>query len=607
MTSSSRISMLNEWRAEDFNESDDWRKRGMESYRFYTGYRQWEQQDLDKLDAEGRPHLQINLTMPIVNTLVGIQAENKQDFKLFPRRGGSTAVAALGSELLKHTMDICDGESELSDVFLSGLISGMGVIGVKKQMLVDKINGELVLEYKSPFSVLFDQNATEYDFNKRGRRQFEGIWLTSDELEESYGVNVKDVSQAVESPKFASEKIELEDDDYGETGRVDKSRKDQYLVQECYWRKWQKNTYLVNLANWSTKLILSRSQINFVKGSVARHKAESAEAGIPPMWAVIERAGWLLHRTVFVGEMELEHTVDPWNRISDFPNIPFYPYWAHGYPMGVVDNLKAPQRELNKRVSQELHIINTTANTGWKIKDGKNIEAVRELKRDGGKSGFVLDESKFGGEAEKLKPNEMGSSIPYIAKQNEQYIDRISGVDPNLRGITDRKESGKALNMRMTATMSVVRGVFENFNRTQKSLARFLWDIIRQRDNEGESVVYSRKEIESIVQEASLREFIVDDGMGNQEIDLSPFYSEEIGHYGIKVATSPNTQTVRSENLDMLLQIAEKYPPAPDGSPIIPAEFLLELTDIPRRDELIESIRRKSQAMAQMAQGVPND
>jgi len=178
-------------------------------------------------------------------------------------------------------------------------------------------------------------------------------------------------------------------------------------------------------------------------------------------------------------------------------------------------------------------------------------------------------------------------------------MDRASGVDPNMRGITERKESGRALQTRMDAGMTVARIIFENFNRTQKSLARFLWGAIRQKDADGQSVIYSDEEIMAIVQEANLKEFIRPDG----SVDLSPFYADDVGSYGVKVTTSPATPTARMESLEMLLKIAEKYPPGPDGRPVIPPEFLLELTDVPQKEELIERLQRMS---AQQPAGMQN-
>ena len=47
-------------------------------FAFYAG-NQWSAQDLAKLEREGRPALTINLILPIINLLSGIQRQGRQD------------------------------------------------------------------------------------------------------------------------------------------------------------------------------------------------------------------------------------------------------------------------------------------------------------------------------------------------------------------------------------------------------------------------------------------------------------------------------------------------------------------------------------------------
>jgi hypothetical protein len=588
MTDSDLIEKLQEWRQEDTTEMDPQLRRMKESYRFYTGIQQWDQADIDQLDDEGRPHLTINLTFPIINTLIGHQIGNQQEPRLFPRRGGSKAVAALGTELLKHTLDISDDEFHSMDVFLDGIVGSMGVFAIERRRDRDKINGELLIRKKSPFAVTFDQNAIEYDFNESGRRVNEEKWMTTEQIELGFGADPKELKQATADPQFQNETLSL-DDDYAETRKIPRERRDQYLVNRCFWRKWKKNVYLVDLSNWHTKLLDGKDMIETAKNAVEYNKKQAKEVGINPRMMIIERAGWMLYETWYAGAKLLKHKENPWFGIMDFPLIPFYPYWADGYALGAVDNLKDMQRELNKRVSQELHILNTTANSGHIIGDDADTKAVNDLKKHGSKSGYVVVKSKLGDYYEKIVANKLPQGHFMMAKQHEGYMDKASGVDPNMRGVTERKESGTALQTRMDAGLNVARVVFKNFNRTQMAKGRFLWDAIRQKDAFGQNITYSDPEIESIVQESNLKDFIGPDG----SVDLTPFY-EDMGSYGLKVTTSPASPTVRMQNLDILLRIAEKYPPGPDGRPVIPPEFLLELTDLPQSEELIERLQRMS-------------
>ena len=53
---------------------------------------------------------------------------------------------------------------------------------------------------------------------------------------------------------------------------------------------------------------------------------------------------------------------DDWSPYAGFTIVPYFAYFRRGRPFGMVRNLLSPQEQLNKIGSQELHIVNTTAN-----------------------------------------------------------------------------------------------------------------------------------------------------------------------------------------------------------------------------------------------------
>lgn len=592
MTKAKRIKQLQEWYSEDVTETNKWSRRARESYRFYTGKGQWTEEDEGKLESENRPHLTINLTKAHVDVLVGQQIDNRQDPKLYPRRGGTVPIAALGTEVLKHVMDgsDIDGHDESTEVFTDGVIGGVGVFGVEHRYTKDRINGELVVLKKSPFMVTFDQNATEYNFQLSGRRVFEDVWMTEEEINLSFGVSTKDLDEGTEDPRYSDDRLEYTEDAYtGEDQTTD--RKGMFLVKRCYWRVWEKQTFLVDLRTWTSKL-LPQHAVRFATQQIQSMTQQEFQSNL----TLIKRAGWMLYETWFAGDIELQHTKNPFDGLMDMPYFPFYPYWADGYAMGPIDNLKDPQRELNKRVSQELHILNTTANSGWMVKDGSNQEYIDEIKQIGAQSGFILDLSKVGGVAEKIESNQMPQGHYMMAVQHEKYMNQI-GVDPNLRGISEEDQSGKALQERKASALGTVSIIYHNFNRTQKALYRFLWNAVTRKDHNGQSVIYSDQEIMLLIQEKTLKAFIREDG----SIDLSQWHADELGTYGMKMGHSPSSETKREEDRDILLKIAAVYPPGPDGRAVIPPQMILRQTDLPDAEEAIQRLDQMEEAAAQAA------
>jgi hypothetical protein len=100
------------------------------------------------------------------------------------------------------------------------------------------------------------------------------------------------------------------------------------------------------------------------------------------------------------------------------------------------------------------------------------------------------------------------------------------------------------------------------------------------------SNVYSPSEVFQIMQEEK------------QKVDINQLYeamkSFAVGHYGYKVDAKPNMPTMRLANLEILMQMATA------GLPI-PVDIIIEQSDIPNKDEVVQRLREEAQRAAQMA------
>ena len=76
MTEATKLTMVKEfWKHADEGLRAEFARMNA-GFRFYTGD-QWDLGDLAKLQREGRPALTINLVLPIVNLLSGIQRQGR--------------------------------------------------------------------------------------------------------------------------------------------------------------------------------------------------------------------------------------------------------------------------------------------------------------------------------------------------------------------------------------------------------------------------------------------------------------------------------------------------------------------------------------------------
>ncbi len=576
--------------------NSEWYYRAIESYRFYTGLQQWDEEILLQLAREGRPALTINKIFPYINLLWGFQSQNRNDIKLYPRRGGSVAMGALGSELIKHTIDASFGQDETSDAFADGLIGGKGWWGIDKSYENDPINGDLIVEKKSPFSIIEDQNNRHYSINK-GMYLFETDWWDKGEIELQYPKKAKQLEEAVESPQFASDVYypspsDISDEDYQDrvSDTEDRRKKTQYRLRKRWYKKWEKCTFIIHIPTLTPQL-LSKHKLDLIN-------EKKLLEGLEGEFRLIERIAPVMYYSVSVGELLLEHVRDPFDGLCLFPRFRYCPYYIDGYILSPVDVCKEPQMEHNKRRSQALHHLNSTVNSGiihGAVTDKTELE---KLQQEGSKPGITIDESKLGGAGavRRFEPATLDTAHLQLAEMAANDMKETWGINNSILETSPQpKESGRAKQARQQMGMMPSQKLYDNYARTEKEFGFTLWEFIRT------SNIYSEEEIEAVVRESSLKPFVrpVLDPVSGQpteqmEVDLSAMRSWKFGRYGVTVARSASLPSARAEEFENLTELAK------GGFPI-PPELIIEASDTLRqhKEEVNNYIRQKQAAAAQ--------
>jgi len=540
-----RLNMVSEyWKHSDAGLRDEL-DRMAQGFAFYTG-NQWSAADIAKLDSEKRPHLTINMILPIINLLSGIQRQGRQDITVVARKGGLKKLAAVFTEIMRHCLDVTDADFEIADCFLDGVIGNKGWLGLGVNYDNDPIYGDIEVSKVSPFDMREDPDAKEYDLNRTGKFVIRDTWMDRDSIMLNYPAKRQDIIDGGLDIDPASGDI------------VGDSEKDIYRwrLRECWWKQHEKRTILINAASGEIKTVGADNQ------DLALAINEKSKVWFMKDWVVP-----VLHKTVTAGNIVLEDVTDPYNGVTNFPYYRFCPFWVDGYVMGVSQNLIGPQQEVNKRRSQVLHNLNQTANSGFIVKKVLGNYDIH-LGKFGSAPGVVLDKSKAGGEIERIEPAPLSEGHITAARMSGDDMKEISGANPDLMGqaIRNENESGRAIELRQQQGMKVVEVMFDNFSRTQKLITLGLVDMVRHTD------VYSDEEIRNIVSEK------------NMDADLSLLKSRKVGKYGIKIESSSSSPIARFANFNNLMEIVKTFPNQ------IPPDVVIENSDLANKENIIDRI-----------------
>ena len=112
----------------------------------------------------------------------------------------------------------------------------------------------------------------------------------------------------------------------------------------------------------------------------------------------------------------------------------------------MVRNLLSPQEQLNKIASQELHIVNTTANSGWLVESGSLVGMNSDdLEEHGAETGLVLEYARGTTPPVKIQPNQIPTGLDRISQKAATNIKAISGINDSMLGTDSAEVSGIAI------------------------------------------------------------------------------------------------------------------------------------------------------------------
>lgn len=546
---------------------------------------QWDAEVKAGLEDEGRPALTYNEIKPTVNFVSGSQRQNRLDFKVLNRVGGSDQVAQILTVLIKDIENQSNAEFENSDMFLDGLIAGRGFLSITVEYDKDIVNGDIVIKRKASDRVKIDPGFEEYDLSDASYI-FEEGWYTKKQLKLIYPEKAGEIDMLVVQPSDTQRIVGTTTEDYDRSGKQSSISRDlnkyRLKVKTCWYKVYERTKWRFCEETGD----LARIDDKMDTATLDQWLAFQQRRGLT--WRIIENVVLpVLNLGVFVGNLLLHEKERPYGEMNKYPIIPYFAYKLDEKNQGMITSLKDPQREVNKRSSQFLHLINTAANSGWMIEDG-SVPDLNEYKNQGAKSGFIARFKRGRTPPQKLVPSPPSQGHLIAEQKGSDKIKKISGVNPDLLGErATRGEAGVVIQARQRQGNIVIEQLYDNWRRTRKLAGQLLVDMIQK------ARTYTAEEIINIVG----RDEILSKKNPNILNDIERVMSDlDVGRYEIKVDMQTSTPTIRQANYDRLIEAAK-------AGIDIPSDILVEAhPDLPNKDEILEKLRQRMAQQEQMLQ-----
>ncbi|HEX04911.1 MAG TPA: hypothetical protein ENH10_07115, partial [Bacteroidetes bacterium] len=335
---------------------------------FYYGD-QWDPAVKAKIEAQGRPVLTINEILPTVNTLLGEQTLKRADFLYKPKRNGNAQTAEALTMVANHIADDNRMDRKESRLFADGVIQERGFFDIRMNW-DDSIGGEIEISVDDPLETLLDPDAKEYD-PRTWKEVTNTRWMSIDDIRQQYGLEkANEVKHVLYTggDNYGIDSVEIHDVTFSGIGRTtftdaesvpdeDFERTIRRIrVIERQWRKLENTKYFVDPQTGDMRRVPQTWDKERVAGFAERWELE-----------ITSKLASKIRWTVSADRITLH---DDWSPYKSFTKVPFFPFFRRGRPFGVVRNLLSPQEQLNKVSSQELHVVNTSANSGWTVEQG---------------------------------------------------------------------------------------------------------------------------------------------------------------------------------------------------------------------------------------------
>lgn len=512
---------------------------------------QWDAADMQALKAANRPYITINKIISTVSNVMGAQIFNRTDTAVKPRNEGATAEVA--DALTKVMMQI--GDNNLltwvrSDVFADGVIGSRGFYDARLDF-TDSLQGEVRIKQRNPKNVLIDPDADTYEPDGWADVIYTE-WLSPDDIELLYGKEKADRlrnhsgtgSQDIEGDtlldrdRFSGSDMPYSDRELEMSGDLVRSVR----VVDYQWRKLDKVQHFVNIDTGDMRAVPGDWDTARIDEYVQKNPNTAMTTKL------IKRIRW----TVVAGD-EVLH--DDWSPYKYFTLVPYFPHFRRGRTIGLVQNLLGSQDLLNKTSSQELHVINTTANSGWKIRRNalKNM-TLGELEMRGAQTGLVLELDELNA-AEKIQPNQTPSGLDRVSYKAEEHIKSISGVSDYMTGFAREDVSAKSVKANQAGGSSNIAKIQDNLNRSDYLLGRNVIDMVQSYYTERRLVQITTDNMTNKTEPMVVNEMTPEGRIVN---DLT------LGEYSIVITNQPDRDTYEDSQFDQAVMLREQGVRLPD-------------------------------------------
>lgn len=607
MTKVNKLKLAKQLWGEAVDADHRWQVEAREDFSFRDGF-QWTQEERQILESELRPVLTMNLTKSSCDLIMGMSEDNKMVFRSSPAEPTDGFLAEVLNDITDWISERFSFEEEEDGAFESAVISGRGYVGIDflpdperfGEIKMEEINIPVNEVHFDPASrrpklddgsyIVWDRWLTKNDFSMRWPN------VSKKKVDELAKENVYDSLGNISAADQPANAFDMPHD----TDHEDRNDYDMAVDYDWYDRS-RNMVRVVHMEYWcmyKRYYVFNPEVGDFVEVPVKPTKQMKEEflEEFGEEMTIEEIADKKVKWLIFAGDRILFDDDSPLP-FRGFSIVSIFCYrdvsQRTNNHFGVVRLIKDPQKECNKRWSQTLNMLNQQVQTGMLAEVDAFVDkrqAEQSLKEPG--SITWVNNGAIAGA--KIKEREL-PNFPNAPMQMEEFsqdlIKKITGINPDLLGLdAGRQEPGIVVRMRQNQGMTLLKPMFDNFNKSKKELYKRQLAIIMAYMPDSQILrILGQNDRYQIDKSTG----VITDTVTGMTAEIRDVRNLE---YNIISESSPGNMSKRMGELAALLEMAQTLP--------VPPEQLIEKMDIAASEKMkwLEYIQMQQEGQAQSEQ-----
>lgn len=562
----------------DIRRQPSWRKEADRCAGFYDG-NQLTAEEAAELEARGMSPIIVNHVKPLVNSVLGLEAKTRADWRVAADRDEEQDLAeALSAKLMEAERE-ARADQACSEAFASQLKGGVGWVHITRN--ADPFGYPYKVEPVSRREIWWDWHARMPDLSD-ARYVVRQRWYPIDAIVAVFP-DKADIIHAVGSgwapewQELAKESEQLLNafNTESASGWMEDEWRNTDSRMVCLREVW----YRVHVRGKVIRLPSGRT-VEFDRKNTAHVVAE--REGLAPVWEAVYSK---LRVSIWAGPHKLQD--EDCGRMA-LPYVPFWGYREDGSnaPYGIIRDLIPLQLEINARRRKLQWLLASKRVLVDSDALDKEYNDFNDLANEVARPDavVVLNPSRRNASGISIE-NDLQLTAQQFQVMTEagDAMQRVAGIFNSMLGATDGAKSGTAINSLVDQGNTMQAEITDNYRFARTLVGQRLLELIAQ-DLDG-------VEMEVMVGESGRQRTIV---LNRPVLDAATgieYRENDVSKMLAKVALNdvPSTPAYRAQAMTMIAEVIKGLPPQLQA-PLVP--YFLESTDLPKRREMADLVRK---------------